>query len=620
MSKVYKFAISLRLRAPFLTAASEPGRLGLDSPLLRDHRTRVCFPDSLIRGKLRQSCTDWPHQFCTLRPLLGRSDDVPRALLVSDFVVTEPVPNSPRGAITRAAHEPDGSGAIKAGAMQVLEQPWLPGTVVKFEGAAHAILKDDDVAKQLERELCQALLLVGSFGAEASVGWGASAAGSKAEPCPVEVNMSRLIAKPIGLPPEKALAVTLVLDRPFLVTRPGPTPNRFDSLGFLPGNVIKGALATTWAQWFGQPPGDWFSQMRITSALPGNDGIRPRAIPHSLVASKQVAYDVALVDGACLIHGEAPEFSIDWKISPEPPSLAERQGVARSLDEYFHWSRPGQTLRVRTAIEQDTRTAKDEHLFAYQMALHESKRPDSPPADEDKPDSRQPSEDWQALHFHTTIQLPSDLPPDIKRNLESLLGTGILHVGKTRAIAQVHDIQPLKWPDMPWQPGRDVVLVLQSDALLDSPGDEPPADRQALLAAHARFFSDLSGGCLKLVRQFVRQRLVVGGRLHRRYGSQARNQIGTYQAWTLTEAGSVFVLRAVEERQEQKVRDVLSRWMAHGLGTPSFFPNELRNWEFNPYVSENGFGEVRINDPEHRSWRPPEESTIVCSIEAEKTP
>lgn len=111
-------------------------------------------------------------------------------------------------------------------------------------------------------------------------------------------------------------------------------------------------------------------------------------------------------------------------------------------------------------------------------------------------------------------------------------------------------------------------------------------------------WNELSDGKLTLVRYFARQRLS-GGR-HRQRTRQ--NNLNSYRPWLLTEAGSIFVLKAQKDVDSEHIKQMLKGWLSSGIGLTKrvsawygLGDDSAQYWKFTPFVPENGYGEIAVN-------------------------
>jgi len=98
---------------------------------------------------------------------------------------------------------------------------------------------------------------------------------------------------------------------------------------------------------------------------------------------------------------------------------------------------------------------------------------------------------------------------------------------------------------------------------------------------------------------FARQEL--GGGVY--WWNRFRDKKEPYRPVILTQPGSVFVLDLVEGKRDEAA-GVLTGWRDHGLPQLAAAPGGA-DWRANPWLAENGYGEVAINPTLHQERMPP---------------
>jgi hypothetical protein len=287
-------------------------------------------------------------------------------------------------------------------------------------------------------------------------------------------------------------------------------------------------------------------------------------------------HDVARQDNEpVIIDGSAAAFQVDWK----GPDYAV-------INRHFGWPALQRELRIRTAIDPATGRSMDEALFAYESVV-----PDGETA------------------WYTEIRLDG-VPPEeeerqaVARQLGDLLqalGGEIGFLGKTKAFAAARLGEK-------WNPahvgaagsGSEWVIALQTSALIgDWRALDESAGEEDMRGMYACAFREFSGGALELVRYFARQRLAGGRYLHHRF---RKGQ--DYRPWLVTEAGSVFVLKAVASREvasrEKDAAGFMETWQRSNLPLPKWLEEEAKaanrhRWQAIPFLPEGGYGEINVN-------------------------
>lgn len=588
------FDITLTLAAPFNTASAEPARLGIDAPLLRDHQGRICLPGTLVHGRVVEEIGNW-QSFPKLNARLGgkATDDRwkpdRKALVFVDFTVDNATA-PPTASFVRISKDRD-SGTVKRHHLQIIEQAGEPGGELTFTGYA-SVVCDTSEAESIAKELRGALGLVPNFGADRSVGYG--------RVLNVDVKL-RAAATSALTWPNNATRVELVLqlDRPFLVTEGMTTENLFVGSDTIAGNALKGAFADTCKALNLPFPWAGFDDVVFSHAFCSGDSARARAVPDSVVEFKLNGHKLALdlahhADALVLGIGEdtsAPLFNMDWKSDPMPPGLATYPGKhdGTLLHKKFGWAKPSHTLRVRTAIDAETRAAADTLLFAYDRVVHEHDV-----GTDDNPK-------WQRLTWRSVIDIsavPSIDQPAAGQHLIQLLQHGLVGLGKTKANVTVVSITKSTATPTTVGAGQTIFLTLQTPALLTAPGALREGSTAAdLHDAYRETFDELSGHSLGLSHFYARQNLRGGKYQHTRFKGAPQQ----YTPWLITEAGAVFALKVIDVG---KASAALKRWTQQGLAIPTSWGAECAKWQHNPYLPQNGFGEIGVNYPEHESWSP----------------
>lgn len=588
--QTYLYTIDLHLAAPVLSQLSGARAFGLDTAALRGQDERPALPGSLVRGNLRQS---WEYfaaccagegvlTLTDINAWLGEespadSGDRPRRARLHfayEWLAQEP---GAQGEVRHRIQIDKETGTVARGALQVVEQPFAPGTVVKFSGTVRARLEDESKAAEVEKWLRKGLEFVPALGALKGTGFGRIER--------VEVNCEETAADTLPELPGPHFGLSLKLDRPFCFARPhSHDSNRFESEDFIPGAALRGALARRLFDDNGErlkkdsKLAGHFDKLHIRHALPACDGKRPLAIPLSLVSAPERTkqpdekedppyrlYDVAFKEKPGLIHGRAPAFQPDWKDK-------DWQAARKQCD--WPEKMPARRIEVHTAIDTATGTADEGKLFSLESVVageHE----------------------WLT---EVCLDLPESECGAVLKELRDLLAEGLDDLGKTGARAEVMQT----WRTPKNQPGFNspLALVLQTPArLLPNPyGILSTNDGEELKKRYAEIWHALSGGALVLSHFYAAQRLAGGNYVYHRFWAER----GAYNPELLTEAGSVFVF---EVKDREKADTYLDEWLQFGLPQP----DGREAWDDNPFIRVNGYGEVRLL-PEEWDLEPNEEA------------
>ena len=660
------YKLTLTVQGPVLTRSTAIGSYGVDAPVARAADGAPMLAGSHVQGKLRQAWAELnkcvraarcaarrqgtapagPAVVARIGQWLGRADEGEGQrhglVIIGDLCAQEP--EAPASTRSRIAIEA-ATGAAEESALAVLETPYASGAKVRFTGRV-IVLADGSDAAAIVDAIERGLNWVPQFGGERTIGFGRTLG--------VELKEEKLPAAPAWPKAEASgpqcahLRLVLRFLEPFCISAAPRSNNVFESESTVPGGAIKGALANQLAAALGRPAGAAistaptdarfpalsrsFDALRFLHAVPvpitaatgcrplafGADPPpqgalapelslrgwppRPRHWPLSLVASQSGAFfDVALCEGPELIDdtaplpaadpqqpsrssGSAPRFVHDWK----------GDDFARA-NALFGLHDPPRALRLRTAMDPRMRAGAPEQLFAYEMVL--------------------PDRHLWVGEVDLAGILPADQRQAVLDDLQELTQGLIGGIGKTHALAQVALMTLPAEAATPsaeesLEPIADhFIVTLQTPALLCTNLDLKGAGdgREKLERAYRRAFNDLSGRSLELVRHFARQRLAGGAFYLQRYAGN-----GPYLPWLLTEAGSVFVLKAAGTREA--VEETLKRWAAEGLclpksvldghelkRTPGETAHDSSLWSRCPFIRQNGYGEVAINMAVHRT-------------------
>ncbi|MFZ1415821.1 MAG: hypothetical protein WAS73_14770 [Defluviicoccus sp.] len=664
------YELTLTVQGPVLTRSTAIGTYGVDAPVARAADGAPMLAGSHVQGKLRQAWAELnkclraarcaarrqgtslagPAVVARIGQWLGRADEGEgqrRGLvIIGDLCAKEPG----AAAATRSRIEIEAAtGAAKESALAVLETPYASGAKVAFTGRV-TILADGAEADAIAHAIERGLNWVPQFGGERTVGFGRTLRVELKEKELAPVTAASAWAKAEASGPQCGrLRLVLRFLEPFCISAAPRSNNVFESESSVPGAAIKGALANQLAAALGRPAGGaisaappdtrfpalsrWFDALRFLHAVPvpitaaaGCQPLglsadpppqgalapepslrgwppRPRLWPLSLVASRNGGlFDVALCDGPQLIDDTAPVAVADL----QQPS-GRRDSAPRFVHDWkgddfaganalFGLDEPPRALRLRTAMDSRLRAGAPEQLFAYEMVL--------------------PDRHLWVGEVDLADILPADARQAVVDDLQELTQGLIGGIGKTHAPAQVALMAlPAEAATVAAEESLapidgHFIVTLQTPALLCSNLDLLGAGsgQAKLKRAYLGAFGRLSGGCLELVRYFARQRLAGGAFYLQRYAGN-----GTYLPWLLTEAGSVFVLKAAGNRRDEAEK-ALKRWAAKGLCLPESVlkhhvltraaveaGSDASLWACCPFIRQNGYGEVAVNMAVHRT-------------------
>ena len=651
--------LSCRVEAPIATTGVENSRLGLDQIYLRTEDGKIAISGDQIRGLFRHFLTEVIRresklivagEFSESERLVslqqfrawfglearqfrdearasnaGRSLDeylganpaalsssgqdggaIGRACLtIRDLVLSQvesETTNSRDDPKMRAAHDRTririnrDRGSVKSGSLLVREQSFPTGTKLDFEsreaangsreGCPGIVLYGTDAdAKCFEAAFALFEKALPALGAMKSAGFGNVLAlkpePTKGEPLPVVLHSDDEMA-------DEVTRLHLRLSDPLLVEPNVSSGNLQQSAAVISGAVIKAAIAEYGAMAdpdFQQKYGEVLSSLIVRCAIPiasaGSIRERPRVAPFSLVWTedangKGIGFRDAFEDGA--EPGLFYRFSANFK---------SRQ---KDFVDVYYPSHDARTVsRTRTAIEWGAWHAMAEKLFNYQMIGVS-----------------------QTL-WTVDIVLPAAASPETKRKANDLicfLRSGFIQIGKTRSDlgAEVYSRQSIGSTPKNGPEGRVWRIALQTDANLLTIDDVERlragedlrdvywdtflrilADGLERLRVPGPDMDTLIGAIAEDRFDFVAQHAWHGGAKAVRY-RQAEG--GGYYPYLMTRKGSVFLISEQPEPPDNVVvamNRIMEDLALRGL------PTAEADWQRNPFVRENGYGEVLID-------------------------
>jgi len=470
--------------------------------------------------------------------------------------------------------------SVKKGAVHIVENLFPFGCTATLKGQFYFFVgageKGADVCAALE----QGLRWTATYGSLRTVGFGRV----------VSIRTEALetaISEPVPSDCAEFHDLSLRFRDPFCIVKRRISDNTFESSDTVPGGALKGAIASMLNAMFGRKlsagiddslPGTWaalgknFGNIRFLHAVPSSLARRPYAMPHSLVRiDAEQMFDAAAIAGSFLLQQKSPRFLVDWK-AHEWVSAKKAMNIETPKSE----------LRVRTAIDVDLWRAAEHQLFAYYLII---------PGDLE----------WRSVLDLSRVN-ESDRPA-VMGCLKSLFGIGLYGIGKTKARAAVtcskHTAAEILTNT---GDSRTWVVTFQTPVLLASFHDRAIGmDTDAMAKTYADAWSKLSNKALQLKRYYSHESLAGGGYIKNRFRSNV-----PYNPFLLTEAGSVFVLEA-QAGKEKVASDLLTDWMRHGLPLPEKVKQSYgEEWARNPYLCENGYGEIAVNLFYDVAPRPPD--------------
>ncbi|MCB1935149.1 MAG: hypothetical protein KDF59_04325 [Nitrosomonas sp.] len=615
MSKLtrYQFEVSITFIAPIISQSSGALRFGMDAALLRDRKNTPAIPGTLIQGNLRHY---WQELFGESFGLGERNlDDSPKRghLNFSEYWTYST--GSMHSDLQYRIKIDDETGRTEQGALQTIESRFPAGEPVTFKGYIFGWFDNVETANDFRIKISKGLHYMPAAGSFKGIGFGRVK----------EVKISCQKAK-TGLLIEDynenldQIGLMIEPDRAFCFSRhlvgnntrfneedikedinrdKTGLDNNFVSEDFIPGGAIKGAIATLLRKLSKQHElghklnnpdfpllSNYLDKMVFTHAQPAkkNTYKRGHALPQSIVKAKDSFFDIAYKDKPGLINGEAPSFSTDWK--PKDWAAAIKEETNLNLPAYLEDSR---NLILHTAIDPKTGASKDHDLFSIEAV---------------NPEDHQ----WLANITLPDEEITAQEKKSLLLELKRIFSMELHWLGKTEASAKVGMTKPFTTPyEHPLtKDSMQVTITLLSAACLLPIGIEVPPTNGGndLLKAYQESWNELSKDSLKLIRFYADQQLIGGNYLHKRYGNGK-----PYNPRILTKAGGVFVF---DINDFNKAKTFVEKWQKYGLPQLNGFSE---NWHENPYIAENGYGEIAVNlqiapEPNGKTWQPIDEEVI----------
>ena len=143
-----------------------------------------------------------------------------------------------------------------------------------------------------------------------------------------------------------------------------------------------------------------------------------------------------------------------------------------------------------------------------------------------------------------------------------------------------------------------------------------------LKQAYNKVWRQLSNDKLELERFFATQSLAGGYYLWKRFQASHKSQDEDklYQPYLLTDAGSVFVLKATGDITD--AQEVIDGWFKRGLSLPDWTieskldKKEYEYWKYCPYIRHNGYGEIAVNSLVYKKLKDGDEEVELIEEES----
>lgn len=573
----HTLSLTLTIEGPFLHRETAPRSWGIDAAFSRDYLGHYFIDRSHIKGKLREACIELELFKSDLNAWFGSPSNnfEPQdgRLLFDDFYYQPKVPQPKvERTVPRTALE---DGVNVKHALMMAENGFPSGKQTTWTGNITFFADAAEEAASVADSLLTGFRWIEAFGSEKGIGFGKLL---KVKGVLSSIPVTDIVA--VTTRPATAavmMALTVTAEEPLLLGGVQRKTNYMESDTIIHGGSLKGALAEALNRTLNpsvsvKAPIDssnasvsaafpklaeHFASIRFLHGFPTKGDKRPVCVPDSAVVIDRTYYDVAHLNGDEIANAASglPAFPIDWK------------GADYSINDDFGWAVPKRYIRTRTAIDRATRKAADEKLFSFSYAC--------PVNEENAP-----------IVWRSAVSLekvPAAERPAVAAELKSALQ---LHdrLGKRKSKVRVTlDAEPpLHCQPSDVSDNGLIIVTLQTDALMVNHADlikrETAEELKNLYAAYWKGINS----ALEL-KQFFAHQTLQGGYLNQRF-----RKGHPYYPFYLTSAGSVFVL---EYKGDAKF--LIKDWTINGLSLPAWAKGNT--WKNNPFMPENGYGEVVVN-------------------------
>ncbi len=598
MNQSYELKITLTLKAPLISSGGGDVTRGWNRIFYRNSDGKLALQASHVKGKLREAINELTQmnalKSVNVDELFGKENGAGQylpetaALHFSDFLFAGTASISK---LTKVSINPQ-TGASKENFLQIMESIVPSGSLTEWHGKISFFAADDSAAKSLANNLTAGLKWITAVGGAKGSGCGRL---EEVKTVLQPAQPSKQIA-PV-LPVNRDLSLIFEFENDLFVGGVTKKTSYAESQQIIPGAVIKGALAKFLNQLCGTQPlakaidaqnqlvqkqfpilAECFSSIHFSHAFPAPPAalVRPVTLPFSIVqaaatdSSKKPFVDVANKAEPFLdASGKAPVFQIDWK---------NDDGIKAD----FGWVNCEIINKTRTAIDPQTRRAKEDKLYTFQYLTPYAK-------------NKQTTAKVRWIAYVRFPEMDDGKLQKLMDEFYQLMRSGWNTMGKrsTRFNCNFAAGRPpakIRSSSDVFRNG-EAIVSLQTDALLFD-GSNLAAQRHTLNLhqIYNDYWQQATKQSCELVRFFARQKLM-GGYLAKRYRLTPK-----YYPFVLTEAGSVFVLRA---NNLENATDCLRRLQEDGLPLPNEIvqrvPDDKQPWQVCPFVPENGYGEINLN-------------------------
>ncbi|WP_435548579.1 RAMP superfamily CRISPR-associated protein [Desulfobacterium sp. N47] len=598
--KLIQLPVTLTVKGPVLTVGFTTSGWGLDTTFYRNWEGKFALSGTHIRGKLKeamreiitlspagkQSCKDlFGAESRNEQNNMGLYSPLRGMLKISDFINDVVSTGNVR---TRIRIEPERRTA-QEGAVIISESPFLSGEYTEWHGTVELFASDAEKIGILE-QVKQAFHFIHAVGADKTVGYGRVAKVQFGDSIETEQDEPQQT----GIP-KMGFKLSLVPTEPFMIGGIRQADNVFVSESIIPGSIIKGSFAAGLNRIAGNtdittPIDDnnstvrmnwpllarYFSDLRFLQAIPSEKkNSRPYIKPLSGVqyggTYRNIAFDN---EDSCYAKGKTPvAFQIDWKSDPDdlPKKYCQPDLLRHPV--------------TRTAINSETRKADDSQLYSFHMVAPKKMEID-----------KKQNKSWKDIYWNGGILFPNNISDtdkaELTKELHSVHQLALRYLGKRQSVFLSElspDFKPFDQNKLGY--ATCFAITLQAPAIIINPEDMARQaqavfdDREILNDLYCVYWKQVFNDTADFIRFFARQELQ-GGYLGMRF------QKNGYRPFYLTSAGSIFVFQI---KDKTKLTEILNRLDQYGLDLPAWSKQAGEpTWKSCPFVSENGFGEIRI--------------------------
>lgn len=609
--QLYQIDVEIYIKGPFLTKSSGALKHGLDASAWR-YKGNVAIPGTLISGSIRHTLEyfcgiiehtgiandKYPLTRHLIQTWFGLSADSPqntsetsgkRKSAIFDYAWTLSEPFTPSSR-TRISINPD-SGTVEKGSLIVSESALHTNQTGKFEGSIKLVATADE-ADCLKYWVTKAVAYIPAYGSMKSAGYGQSVRTTIADPKAIKSNTQAI--QPIDNGDGYVIySLAITVDRPFCIAPIRlPDTNRFETLDYVPGNVLKASMAEFIRSRFSTDIQTvlaecGFDHWHVSHACEKDTG----TVPHSIAIfplKKSLGSDV-VVDSAYLTG--APMLCLDGVFHAPVYASDRKYKHTAIVKQSLNIKEPesNKILSLHTRIEDLTNTADDNGLFSQE---------------EIQPEIADENGEYQKIRYFSRLMLPANHRHRAEEILQAMSREQLTGMGRTQACATIEWLSEVtesthKNHFQCSSDSNEIVITLTSDAELFKDQDLNSLTESSstdMTSIYQIYWERIFSGGLTMKNFFATQRRS-GGKNHWRY---YQNGKGTYAPVWLTESGSVFYFKAEKSLTEsmlKKLREIAIFGLPPvGEEASSYDAPENKNtWKYSPYLRQHGYGQASIS-------------------------